>query len=270
MHIFSKTRYNDSITLEDYEQKANLKFKDSVEWVEWLNKAPEKEKIRTIAVSKDSFQQNYIIEKGDNHLSVDENLIKLDIVNYKITRGVYSNRIALIQEIEKNGFNAKNNPYKYYDCCDRLLYDRKSKISLKVAIEKYSELRLFPKKEYITKKLELLEEVKPLIKQAYDILGIDKIRELKYNCTSIKREIAKELEKIHLDEIKQQIIYKIGYNNQVKISLAKKILQEIYLGLGLNKKVTTSLLNDLFPNQIYEDVKKFNSKSFRVIMIKSI
>lgn len=28
MHIFSKTRYNDSMTVEDYEQKASLKFKE--------------------------------------------------------------------------------------------------------------------------------------------------------------------------------------------------------------------------------------------------
>lgn len=268
-HIFSKTRYNDSMTFEDYEQKASLKFKESKEWVEWLNSAPDKVRNRTIDKSRISFQQDYIIEKENNHLSMDKNLMNLDIVNYKITRGVYSSRIALIREYEDKGFDAKNNSYKYYDCCDRLFYDRKSKVSLKVAIEKYAELRLLPEKEYITKKLQLLEENKPLIRQAYEILGIDKIKELKYSWTSIKREIAKELENINLGEIKQQVMMKIGYDEEVKVSLTKKILKDIYAGLNINKKVTTSVLNELFPNQVREDIRKLNNKSFRVIIIKS-
>ena len=42
--------------------------------------------------------------------------------------------------------------------------------------------------------LEIIEANKPLIKEAYKVLGADKVRELKYHQSNIKMEIVKKTE----------------------------------------------------------------------------
>lgn len=195
--------------------------------------------------------------------------MNFDLVNYKISRGVYSSRIAYIKELKNIGFNIVKNSYRFYDCCDKFSSGKKAKVSFKEAFEDYIKLIQSFKSDLTREKIRLIEERKPLVKQAYEILGVEKVRDSKYNHTSIKREITKKLEDVNLDEIKQQVINEIGYDDEVKVSLAKKILKDIYTGLNINKKVTTSVLNDLFPNQVKEDIRKFNNKSIRVIIIKS-
>lgn len=196
--------------------------------------------------------------------------MNFDLVNYKISRGVYSSRIAYIKELKNKGFNIVKNLHRFYDCCDKFSSSNKAKVSLKEAFETYVRLIQSFESDQTRENIILIEKRKPLVKQAYEILGVEKVRYFKYNHTSIKREIAKKLEDINLGEIKQQVINKIGYDEEVKISLTKKILKEIYADLNINKKVTTSILNDLFPNRVKEDIRKLNNKSFRIIIIKSL
>ncbi|KAA6314506.1 hypothetical protein EZS27_034886 [termite gut metagenome] len=72
-------------------------------------------------------------------LNIDENLINLDIVNYKIYRCMYDNCVTLRNEYVNNGFNLLDNKQVIYT--DLLVKDSKAKISFKDLFDEYAKLR---------------------------------------------------------------------------------------------------------------------------------
>ncbi len=81
-----------------------------------------------------------------------------------------------------------------------------------------------------------IEVEKPLVKEAYEVLGADKVREMNYNQKGIKRELVKRMDET-LD-IKAFFLLDGQLPKQVAIPKTeiKTIIQNVYNELGIKQK----------------------------------
>jgi len=197
-HIFNTTRYNEFANFDEFEQKTNEERTKTLKWLDAINKMDEDSRLKTIKlVEKNNIGLNEMyISRIDDKLELDENLINLDIFNYKITNHLYSARITLSNEYAKNGFNVLRAQYTQYEVTDKLKKNNKAKVSFKDLFIEYAALKA---KEPMfnfnfgntNERLTLIEQEKPLVQEAYLKLGIEKVKALKYNVSNVKNAISK-------------------------------------------------------------------------------
>ena len=84
--------------------------------------------------------------------------------------------------------------------------------------------------------LSLIERRNPLVKQAFEILGTERVRELKYNQTQIRRELIK----CSADELAYKIVKRINadlpHGKAIPSKIIKERLQTIYDDLGVERR----------------------------------
>ena len=92
-------------------------------------------------------------------------------------------------------------------------------------------------------KLETIEAIRPFVKEAYDKLGKEKVSELKYNQTNIRREIVKKLDIANENKIVKMLNDCINYYTAIPNSTIKEKIQDIYDTLEINRKAKATDLN---------------------------
>ena len=139
-HIFTETRYNNFTSLKEFIKASEEQRKESKEWIEEINST--KTRKTTIGLiekkNKEGLNERYIYN-NNGYLELDENLINLDIVNYKITKCLYQHRILLQYEYQKQGFNVNKEKRDIYT--DKLVENPKAKISFKDLFIEYAMLK---------------------------------------------------------------------------------------------------------------------------------
>jgi len=212
--------------------------------------------------NKSGLNEMYIQKLGDK-IYLDENLVKLDIVNFKITHYLYTSRYTLKEEYKKYGFNVLDAEEVIYT--DKLITNTKAKISFKQLFIEYSEL----KKEVplfcignTGERIDLIETEKPLIKEAYDILGVERVKEMNYNISNIKNEIISNKVDISTDSKIVQCLQEAGVNvGTTKTAKEwKLLLQKIYQDLNIKEsynKIKTAKATDL---RTWFEVRKITPK----------
>ncbi|WP_165025446.1 DEAD/DEAH box helicase family protein [Dysgonomonas sp. ZJ279] len=272
-HIFSETRYNKFLSLEEFKDSTYKQLFETKDWLNSINQMDDVNRKKTINLiernNKSGLNEMYIYNENDR-LEIDENLVNLDIVNFKITNHLYQNRITLKEEYTKYGFNVLKevNPKL---STDKLAENSKAKISFKDLFEEYilivgeeSNYYYFGNKD---DRKSLIEDEKPLIKEAHEKLGVEKVRELKYNVTNIKRAICNMRTDLSLDtKIVTSLKEKgVSQGTTATINEWKKLLQSIYDSLelrnsnGLIKKAKATDLDNWF--EIKKTTPKINGKT---------
>lgn len=271
-HIFTETRYNKFLSLDEFKESTQRQLNDTKDLINDINKMPDKTRKINIGLieknNKAGLNERYIFNNNDS-LELDENLLNLDIVNFKITNHLYQSRITLDQEYHKYGFRVTNGETILYT--DKLIANNKAKISFKDLFMEYTQLRednsflfYFGNPE---DRRSLIERDKPLIKDAFEKLGIRKVEELKYNVTNIKREIFKLQNDISMDTKIIKCLNEVGITiGAIHTAKAyKELLQDIYITLELKdlrgniKKAKASDLDNWF--EIKKTTPKVNGKT---------
>lgn len=253
-HIFSETRYNQFITLAEFKAHSENQIKSTRNWISEVNKMNDEGRNTTIQLiekdNKSGLNEMYI-HKQDDKLYLDENLIKLDIVNFKITHHLYCSRITLADEYRKYGFNVTNTVEVIFT--DKLIENPKARVSFKQLFVEYAKL----KKELplfffgnIDERIILIEKQKPLVQEAYEILGEDRVIALDYNVTNIKRAIIGSSVNTSTDKKIVSCLQEVGVQTGTTKTCKqwKEILQSIYEDLDIKetiKKVKTAKATDL-------------------------
>ena len=129
---------------------------------------------------------------------------------------------------------------------DKLVANNTARGTFKDAVEEYRSIKETMRWGNGKERLATLEAKYGFLKEAYSTLGIERIRELAYNQTLIKREIIKVSDKPMAKKIIELIVKEIGYQNPVELSYAKRKLQEAYDILGLRPIATASKLKEYF------------------------
>ena len=253
-HIFSETRYNQFVTLDEFKVHSENQIQDAKIWICDINKMNPRSRNTTIKLieknNKSGLNELYIFKQGDNYY-LDENLIKLDIVNFKITHQLYSSRITLADEYRKYGFDVSNAVEMIFT--DKLIENPKARVSFKQVFVEYAKL----KKEIplfflgnIDDRIRLIEKEKPLVQEAYEILGEDRVKSLGYNISNIKRAIIGNSTNISTDNKILRCLHDIGVQTgTMKTGKEwKETLQSIYEALDIKetfKKFKTAKATDL-------------------------
>lgn len=192
-HILSETRYTQFVSLDEFKLHSENQIQSARNWISEVNKMNAESRDTTIQLieknNKSGLNEMYIFKRGDM-LCLDENLIKLDIVNFKITHHLYNSRITLSDEYKRYGFNVFNPVEITFS--DKLRANPKAKVSFKQLFDEYVALRKEAPIFFIgnmDERISLIEQEKPLVKEAYEILGEDQVKTLNYNVSNIKRAV---------------------------------------------------------------------------------
>ena len=262
-YIFSPTRYDGGVTLDEFKKMCTDEYVKSNKWIEDINALNEDARAITLEGLPENFLNERYVHLKDNHLEIDKNMMNLDILNFKIRNKIYQSRLALKVELMDNGFNVVSNRWDYYS--DKLAADKEARIPFKELCLEYDRLAKSNNFGNNVERLNLIAQEKPVIREAYQKLGIEKMVELKFNQTNIIRNIIKQSDIPQRKKIKEMILNKIGVFTPIELRNAKKIIAEIYSFLGLSKTAKATDLKDYFLCK--KSTRKYNGRSVKCIEI---
>lgn len=276
-HIFSETRYNNFTSYEEFKDSSEKQIQSTKVWIEEVNQMTAESRRTTISLieknNKAGLNEKYI-QKVDDKLTFDENLVKLDIVNCKITHHLYNARVTLKDEYQKYGFNVLAEEEIVYT--DKLAAKSTARISFKDLFEEYAKLKAKIPLFYlgnIPDRIGLIEQEKPLVKEAFEVLGVEKVRSMKYNVSNIKKEIIKSNCDLSTDSKIIRCLANAGIKQGITkpVSEWKTTLQDVYNTLELKeaynkpKKAKATNLKQWF--EVKEHAVKINGKTTDYITI---
>ena len=269
-HIHSTTRYSEDLTLEEFIARTKEALNETVEWADEVNQMTEKSRIRTFSTIKYLNEKYVRIE--NNRLIVDNNLVNIDIYNFKITKQIYKTCITLAEEYQKHGLGVSVKVVNNIEsAAEKLEINPKARTSFEELFKEYVEIKespinfslnQFDNKHY---KLKIIEDKNSLVKLAYDKLGKERVEELKYHTTNIKNAITKKLDISTEGKIVQMINERIPYHNAYPKNDIKDALQEIYNILEINRTAMATHLNYWYITK--EITKNINGKNTACMMI---
>lgn len=255
-HIYKNTRYSDT-TLEDYQSGMDEMRNKAMEWTDWANSSEHGIEI------KKSIYNDYVKLSIDNKWYFDDNLIRLELHNFKTQNYVYQNKINLTNEYRGTEFTLNIVGVKVSE----LLRDNANvRTVFKDAFEEYATI--MDSEEAINKvkhRIEALIRKYPYIRDAYEQLGAEFVKRVNFDPTRIKKELIRRSPHSESDKIRDMLLqlpwFKVGAF--VSAKEIKKDLGEIFLQLGIDKK----------PNST--DLKRFASlkscvrqdRGFKIITI---
>ena len=173
----------------------------------------------------------------NNRLVVEKNLANMDIVNFKISHHIYSTYVNLTDELQQNGY--KVTVQTYSKVIERLTANPSARTTFQELFDEYHRLKttqLFFVLDSPAETCSIIEHRHPLVKQAYEQLGVARVQALKYHVGNIRRELVKNLP--IGDDYKIVKMINAAFQKQTPIpkSKAKERLQEIFDTLGLQRK----------------------------------
>lgn len=242
-HIFKETRYSEIKSYAEYKAYTARILEDAEKLIYAYNNLTEHK------LKEESLNEYYITKEGDKY-SIDKNLIKYDLMKYKLANETNSSIAIIKQEQEKNGFSVRNTDHNL-DPSDYLKMDRNAKIKFKDAFIEYSELMESKKTvlyDSITEeRLEILEQDYGFLQKAYYTLGVEEVRKLNYNQTAIKRKLIAASDKSHKNKI-ARILSQSGIktNAFIPLSEVKNKLKIAYNLVKIDKQPKALDLNNYF------------------------
>jgi len=185
---------------------------------------------------------------------LDENLRYVDIVNFKIANGIYSSRIAYIEEIKRNDIEYEDRQYHYHKSADTLKANSKARMTFKEVFEDYNKLQTRKLDDdvsdeelnLINDEILLIDSERPVIGKAFHKLGSERVKELKYCKGNIETELLKVSDETEDFKIKQLIIEKIGFGVFREDKVIKEIIKNIFNDLGIKRTPKSTLIKKYF------------------------
>lgn len=228
-HIYSNTRYNNHLSLEDFTKYSNERSVDAEDTCKEFNELSERAR-QTIP---NNTLNEYIAKNEDSlKFEVDKNLKNLDIYNFKVCKHLYSCRVNINDAYTENGFkniNAiENNNHQVIkmDLCKNF------KLTIQEIEKKPTDMELI-NAAYIRY---------PWLKEVIGKIGLEEIKKCNY----------------HIGNVRQKAIVKSDAGNEIKIykllNLKLKIdtgafynlletkyaFAEVYKELGIDRKAKAS------------------------------
>ena len=130
-HLYKNTRYSE-IGYDEFRQLNLTNIEESKQAVISFNALPESAKKKILNFTADTYIQ---IDK-DHNFVYDPNMAKIDIFNYKVINGLYSIRVNLAQEYQKQGFESSE------------VKDKSISMDFEDTTESFRDLVLAVRKEY--------------------------------------------------------------------------------------------------------------------------
>ena len=236
--IYSESEYKD-VSLEEYKASIQKNIEDADHDAELLNKLTQ----GCQAIIKGYVNKAPYLGIVDGKIVVDHNLANLEIVNYGIVNGQYASQCNMNLSLAQAGLNVTNDTEAFK--ADEELEDISSieRTPFKEIFEEYAKLRandgMYNLNCFRKSRIEI---EKPLVKEAYEVLGADKVREMNYHQSNIKRELTKRMHETLDTKIFLMLDDMLEWQVAIPKSEIKEILQEIYTELGLKQTAKATVL----------------------------
>lgn len=269
-HFYKKTRYNKNLTFDEYKQIVLEEEQKAKSYVDKVNNDSE-----LIAGTKESIYPylEKIEEEGKPAKFVfDPNRMKLDIYNFKILNHTYSLQVNLSGEYNKVGLMV--------DCgkdntSDKLLKNDVTRTTFEDAIKEYEAIMQRRANMVMclsdNERLSLLKKKYSYIAEAYELLGMERIREMRYKTSNIQRQLIITSEKADGRAKVAKLLltipaFRVG--EFIPSADITSCLQNIYDTVGIKAKAT---IDDFrVYATIKEDRKRRGGKQVRGYIIQYI
>lgn len=266
-HIYKNTRYSE-LTYEEYLKEYQATMDNQAVYVSELNNFSTIAFNEHIKVNKlpskqsETFSEDHELNPSfyylDNGLiKFDHNKHKLDLYNYKVTRGIYSTKINLGKEYLNAGFKLRG---FYKDDTDLKIINAGSNFKDTVeVVEAVWEDHFNLCRQNV---INAAYAAYPFLADAIKDLGFDEIRRLKFVVTHVKRKLVKN--EISTSET-VKILKSLKLNTSIRkgdfISCVKLkgILKGIYSDLGIERSGTASDILNFYEGK--RTVRKVDGKS---------
>ena len=243
IHFYATSHYKNCPTVVEFENMVEQKIVDAEELAKDINGMSDKSRKKVIKGVL--LNEPYITVKNDI-VEVDRNMASFEVVNYKIVNGIYKSQINMISELGKNGLNVTDETsYMINASIDMMARD---KISFKDLFEVYCQLKENEPQYTLNRNFQIedIENRNPLIKKAYEILGTDEVRRMKYHQSNIKRQLIAKSDNKVACKIVLLVDKAIPMYEYKTLKYIKETLQSIYDELGLTKKAKATDLDEWF------------------------
>lgn len=266
-HIYNQTRYSVDVSYDEYKIISDLEVEKNKNIASKFPTLDNDMKEKWIAMQtqleKESAYNSYLRLKG-KELYFDENMAKIDLYNFKVTKSIYKIRINLTEEYRKNGFLVQAEDSKIDD-----IVVVKPKMNFKDTVIECqkgdSDFLLIAFKQY------------PFLHEAISKIGYKGIEDAKYNVSNIKRKLVSMSSGSHKQKIFQCLkassyIYESSF---ISLTTTKKLFENIYRDLGLPNKAKSTDINEYYHTKIIdkktkkETVEKVDGKDVVKIEWKS-
>lgn len=229
--FYAESKYKD-VSAEEFKHSLDANVSEAKEVAELLDKIPEGE--RRARMIRDYVNKDPYIGVVDNKIVVDQNLANLEIVNYGIVNGQYKTQCNMNASLLLAGFQV-NNDIEAYNLDEQLESELSiAKTPFKDLFEEYVEIRTSKGYNLDCFRRSRIEIEKPLIKEAYEKLGADKVREMNYHQSNIKRELTKQIHETLDTKVFLLLNDQLPKQTAIPKSEIKTILQSIYDEMGIN------------------------------------
>lgn len=235
--IYSESLYKE-VTKEEFEKNIRMKVEKAEHDAKLLNELTQdgKEFLKSI-INKAPY-----IGIVDGKIVVDRNMANLEIVNYGIVNGQYSSRCNMNAALLKAGFTVNTGIPEIEEDEELQELSTIERTPFKDIFEEYVEL-CKDKFNLNCFRKSRIEVEKPLVKEAYEKLGADKVRELNYHQSNIKRELTKIAHETADTKIFLMLDGQLPKQVAIPRAEIKEKLEKIYQELKVKKAAKATDLN---------------------------
>lgn len=227
IHIFNSAGHRriEDIEYNELVDRVNKELKGTEILVEVANSNPDAKE-----AAKKAFNEEYVYKDENGLYKVNDMVAKLELYTFRLEQSIYKNGIALRKAYEGTGATTTDIDYSRIDEA----MERAKKISFKDAFIRYAELNSNKFQLGIDSELEYLVNAQPLIVDAYNKLGTDKVRKLRYIKKDIEKALCATEDNKNIDTRIAKILYsslQLGFNSSASI---KNSIKEAYELVGLS------------------------------------
>lgn len=211
-------------------------FKQAVEeQIEGANAIIEVANTKAKNIAEKMIKSEYIMRDEDGNYVLNDMLIKLDLMNYRIEQQIYKTGVQLRKSYNRNGTLTTDVNYKHLS---ETIAQATKKLTFKEAFLQYAALR----QSYdFTNKAEQIAKVHPLVVEAYNKLGTDKVKSLRYVKSAIQKELADiDITKSQDEKVSALIHKAVTYPNTYTCPELQQIIAAAYYIAGISTKVKAS------------------------------
>lgn len=231
VHIFNTTgkrKLNLEITYEEFKQAVE-------EQIEGANAIIEVANTKAKNIAEKMIKSEYIMRDEDGNYVLNDMLIKLDLMNYRIEQQIYKTGVQLRKSYNRNGALTTDVNYEHLS---EAIAQATKKLTFKEAFLQYAALR----QSYdFTNKAEQIAKVHPLVVEAYNKLGTDKVKSLRYVKSAIQKELADiDIAKSQDEKVSALIHEAVTYPNTYTCPELQQIIAAAYYIAGISTKAKAS------------------------------
>lgn len=242
-HIFSTTRYSNDLTYDEFKKACDDTKDQAATIVKECNSLSEMVK-KNVNVECESY-----VVKTDNIFSFDANLLKIDLYNFKVTKCLYAIRVNVDKALTENGFTVNRvvSDLRFED-----VIEKETKATFEEVVEDIKD-RSEDEVEY----QEALERFS-FLAEAIEKLGFDKMKELNYHQSNIKRALINMLPVSQASKVAKMLKQDVKFDNGqfVPAKYAKEKISKFYQEVGIKKAAN---IRDFY--EVKEQTKKIEGKA---------